>query len=160
MLWEYWEVETEPESSAEARARRMFAVCFRGRVSVCVCVGGGNGQVLHGWREKPERFPICSFHREIRGTASSQVLHPPPHPPPHREAFNGAENQPSAPENPPRNSLFPQARDSLSLHTTFSFCFFFLIKKVDAHSYNKYVPKTPTHKGLGGGPGITPAKPH
>lgn len=36
------------------------------------------------------------------GTGSSQVLHAPLH----REAFNGVENQPSAPENPPQNSLF------------------------------------------------------
>lgn len=37
-----------------------------------------------------------------QGTGSSQVLHAPLH----REAFNGAENQPSTPENPPQNSLF------------------------------------------------------
>lgn len=41
--------------------------------SLCV----GNRQVLHGWREKRERIPICVFHGEIRGPVLHRCSTPP-----------------------------------------------------------------------------------
>lgn len=94
--------------------------------SLCV----GNRQVLHGWREKRERIPICLFHGEIRGP----VLHRCGMPPCTGKLLMGRKT--CLPLLKIHFGIpFSEACDSLPVHTDFSnFKFFF-------HYLNRYLKK-------------------
>lgn len=109
-------MRSQEDSSTKACARRLFSVCFSGRVSLCGKQAGASRMEGKEGANSHLRVPWRD-----QGTGSSQVQHASLH----GEAFNGAENLPSAPENPPRNSLFQSLRQPVCPRRFFQPQFFF-----------------------------------
>ena len=100
MYWEYSQVGEKVDFSIKACARRLFSVCFSGyRIPLYGKQAGASwtqgkvemiSHLFVPWRD----------NRTILSKVKCISLH--------WEPFNGAENLPSAPENPPWNSHFQQ----------------------------------------------------